>query len=98
MRPPIEHHGLDASELSVELGEVAAKLSAAYTELSAVKVQYLWLYFQGYKASGESSVVGRDRDAEIAAIAVKEDELTLEGNISSLTVLRDYLVALMKRG
>lgn len=81
-----------SGDLSDELEDVSGRLSAAYTELSAVKVQYLWLYFQGYKASAESSVVGRDRDAEIAAISVKEDELTLEGNISALTVQRDHLV------
>jgi hypothetical protein len=81
------------ADLIAELDQVSKRLSASYTELSAVKVQYLWLYFQGYKASQESSVVGRDRDAEIAAIAVKEDELTLEGNISALTVERDHLMA-----
>jgi hypothetical protein len=81
-----------SGDLEDALEDVSGRLSAAYTELSAVKVQYLWLYFQGYKASQETSVVGRDRDAEIAAIAVKEDELTLEGNIAALTVQRDHLV------
>ena len=81
------------SELEDALEDVSGRLSSAYRELSAVKVQYLWLYFQGYKASQESSVVGRDRDAEIAAIAVKEDELTLEGNIAALSVQRDHLMA-----
>ena len=80
------------SDLGDALEDVSGRLSAAYRELSAVKVQYLWLYFQGYKASVESSVVGRDRDAEIAAIAVKEDELVLQGNIDALTVQRDHLV------
>ena len=84
---------LQSVDLIAELDQVSARLSAAYTELSAVKVQYLWLYFQGYKASLESSVVGRDRDAEIAAIAVKEDELTLEGNIQALSVQRDHLTS-----
>jgi hypothetical protein len=82
-----------SADLIAELDQVSERLSKSYTELSAVKVQYLWLYFQGYKASQESSVVGRDRDAEIAAIALKEDELTLEGNISALTVQREHLVA-----
>jgi hypothetical protein len=86
---------LDAEELRTELDSVVAELGAAYVELSAVKVQYVWLFLQGYKGSHETSVSGRDRDGECAAAAVKEDELKLEGQIASLTVVRDHLVNLL---
>jgi hypothetical protein len=94
---PNLYPGLNPAELRYELGLVVSRLAGSYTELSAVKVQYLWLYHQGYKASIETSVSGREHDAEMAAVAVKEDELTLEGNIASLSVLRDLLVTLVER-
>jgi hypothetical protein len=94
---PTEYHKLTADELKEELAEVSTRLAGHCTELSAVKVQYLWLYHQGYKASQETSVSGREHDAEMASVAVKEDEVTIVGNIESSTVLRDLLVTLLER-
>ncbi len=46
--------------------KIARELSAAYTELAEVKIQYNWLYLRGYKDSTATSVSGRERDAEMA--------------------------------
>lgn len=85
---------LSPEELTEELDRVASSLSGAVLELCEVKVQYLWIWSQAYKGSLETSVSGRERDAEVAAIAIKEDEIRLQGNIDSLSVLRDLLVVL----
>lgn len=96
MRAVASYRDLSTDQLISELGEVAGELSGAYTELAAVRVQYMWLFLQAYGASPETSVSGRDRDGERAAVAVKEDEHTLLGQIESLTVIRDYLVKLVE--
>lgn len=73
---------------------VSERLAAAYRELAEVKVQYLWLYNEGYQRSHETSVSGRERSAEIAAQSIKEDEIRLEGNIAAMLVERDMLRAM----
>jgi hypothetical protein len=94
---PSEYHRLSTEELEAELIETCALLSGCYTELSQVKVQYRWLFLSGYKASQETSVAGRDRSGHIAAVAIEEDEITLQGKIDSLTVLRDLILSLLAR-
>lgn len=73
-----------------DLKSVSERLSAAYLELAEVKIQYLYVFHQGYMNSHETSVSGRERSGEIAAAAIKEDEIRLEANIASLTVMRDF--------
>jgi hypothetical protein len=90
----LDYAGLSPEKLTEELATTSTKLAAAYTELAQVKIQYLWLYNQGYQHTHETSVSGREHAGEIAAMSVKEDELTLEGNIASLTAIRDLLVVL----
>jgi hypothetical protein len=94
---PSELHGLSTEDLEAELIETSNLLSGAFLELSQVKVQYRWLFLQGYKASHETSVAGRDRAGEMAAMAIEEDQITLQGKIDSLVVLRDLLISLLAR-
>jgi hypothetical protein len=83
-------------ELAGEYERTCRELAASYTELGEVKIQYNWLYLRGYKDSVSTSVSGRDRDGEIAAMSVKEDQLRLEGEIGALSTIRDLLVTLGK--
>ncbi len=94
MRRPYSQ--LSGEELVEELDAVSSALSGAILELSEVKVQYLWLFHQGYQNSHESSVAGRDRSGEIAAGEIKEDETRLTSNIESLMVIRDFLAELLR--
>lgn len=96
MRNVSSYKGFSTEELIEELGSVTGELSGHYVELSAIRVQYMWLFLQAYAASHETSVSGRERDGERAAVAVKEDEWTLLGQIESLTVVRDYLVRMVE--
>ena len=73
-----------------DLESISKRLAAAYLELAEVKIQYLYVFHQGYMHSTETSVSGRERSGEIAAAAIKEDEIRLEANIASLTVMRDF--------
>jgi hypothetical protein len=82
--------------LDDDLKEVTGRLSAAYRELAEVKIQYLWLYNNGYTQSHETSVSGRERSGEIAAASVKEDEIRLEGNILAMTAERDLFMELRR--
>lgn len=92
---PSSYPELSDSDLKAELGSVAERLSEAFTELSAVKSQYIWLYHQGYRASHETSHAGKDVHGRQAALEIEEDQIRLQGNIDSLTVLRDLLVTLL---
>jgi hypothetical protein len=83
-------------DLDEKLSEVTGRLSAAYKELAEVRVQYLWLYHQGYQSSHETSVSGRERSGEAAAISIKEDEIRLEGNIAAMTAERDLFMELRR--
>jgi hypothetical protein len=85
---------LTDSERATEYEQICRELSGAHTELAEIKIQHNWLYLRGYKDSTETSVSGRERDAEMASVAIREDEFRLEGQISSLTVIRDLLVLL----
>lgn len=87
-------HLLGPSERLEWLEDISRELAGAYKELSQVRIQYLWSYGQAYRASQSSHVSGRIQEAEIAASAVKEDELELLGRIDSLVVMRDFLVTL----
>lgn len=92
---PSKYPALSKEELLDELASVVGRLSASYTELSAVKVQYLLLYHRAYQASHEQSHVAKDMHAQRYAFEIKEDEIRLEANIDSLSVLRDLLVTLL---
>jgi hypothetical protein len=92
--PPKPLHLLDSAERVAFLEDVARELSKAHLDLSQVKIQYMWAYGQAYKMSHSQHISGRIQEAEIAAAGIKEDELTLLGQIDSLTVMRDYLVGL----
>lgn len=87
---------LSPEELVEEFDSVSSSLSGAVMELSEVKIQYLWLYHQGYLNSYESSVSGRERSGEIAAEELMNDQIRLEANIESLSVLRDFLAVLLR--
>ena len=68
---------------------ISKRLADAYIRTGEVKVQYLYVFHQGYMNNSESSVSGRERAGEYAAASIKEDEIRLEANIASLTVLRE---------
>ena len=74
---------------SDDFESISKRLADAYIELGEVKVQYLYVFHQGYMNNSESSVSGRERAGEYAAASIKEDEIRLEANIASLTVLRE---------
>lgn len=84
-------HLLERDEWIAYLEDVCRELSAAYIELSQVRIQYMWNYGQAYRASQSAHVSGRIQEAEIAAAAIKEDELELLGKIDSLITIRDFL-------
>ena len=90
-------HLQSREERSTYLEDLTRELYAAHLELSEVRVQYLWAYSQAYKAAQSPHVGGRIQEAEIAAAAIKEDELALVGRIDALCAMRDYL-ALILRG
>lgn len=85
-------------ELGVALEEVTLRLSAAYKELAEVKIQYLYVFHQGYQNSHETSVSGRERSGEVAAAGIKEDEIRLEANIAAMIAERDLFVELRRGG
>jgi hypothetical protein len=87
---------LSAEELDQELIDVSERLAKSHEEMAQIKIQHAWLYHQGYRGSQESSVAGRDRDGEYAAMSIHEDELALEGNIAAQSVLRDLIVELRR--
>ena len=96
-RPLSEYHLLSPDELREELSRVSARLAGYFTELTPIRKQWLYYFFEGYNNSHETSVSGRERSGEYAARSLKEDELDIEGNISSATVQRDLLVTLLER-
>jgi hypothetical protein len=85
-------------DLALALEEVSFRLSAAYKELAEVKIQYLYVFHQGYQNSHETSVSGREQSGEIAAAGIKEDEIRLEANISSMIAERDLFMELRRGG
>jgi hypothetical protein len=87
---------LTPGERDIEHDRVCRELSAAYTELAEVKIQHNWLYLRGYKDSVATSVSGRERDAEMAAVSITEDQLRLEGQIAALSVIVDLLGVLSR--
>jgi hypothetical protein len=86
---------MSLEELASEADMVSRELSKAYAELAEVKVQYNWLFLRGYKDSVATSVSGRERDGDMAAVSIREDELKLEGQIGALGTIRDLLTVLM---
>jgi hypothetical protein len=85
---------LESAERVGYLEDVCRELCAAHLELSQVRVQYLWAYGSAYKAAQSAHVSGRIAEAEIAASAIREDELELLGRIDALSTMRDYLSSL----
>lgn len=92
MRLPAKpFHLLSSDERIQHLEDVCRELYACYIDLSQARIQYLWMYGQAYKAATSEHVSGRIQEAEIAAAAIKEDELELMGRIDALCAMRDYL-------
>jgi hypothetical protein len=95
--PPKPFHLLDAEERISHLEDICRELYACHLDLSQVRIQYLWHYGQAYKASVSNHVSGRIQEAEIAAAAIREDELALLGRIDALSAMRDYLSVVIGR-
>lgn len=93
--PDTPYADLLPDELMAEHEKLARELSAAQVELSEVRVQYMWIFGQAYKASAETSVSGREREAEIATAAIREDEIKLIGQIEALTTMTAFLSQLV---
>jgi hypothetical protein len=92
--PAKPYYLLSPDERLSHLEDICRELYAAHLELGQVRVQYLWSYGAAYKAAQSQHVTGRIQEAEIAAGALREDELELIGRIDALGTMRDYLVGL----
>ena len=86
---------LSTEELVEEYERTTKTLSGQITELGLIKVQRAWLFDQGYMNNAETTVSGRERAGDHAALSVTEDMIRLEANIESGRVLSAFLSDLL---
>lgn len=71
------------------------RVAALHVELAQVKISQARKRIAAYHSSEESSVSGRQRDADLAAIDLTCDVLDLEGDIASTNAKLSFLVELI---
>jgi hypothetical protein len=87
--------GLSTADLTTQLAVVVSELFNAYHEVGSTQASERQARVQGFLRSTETSVAGRERDAEAQSMHLTVTLYELQGRIKALTEERDLLRLLL---
>lgn len=81
---------MQLSDLLARLGEIATELAEAHNELATLLSAEVEGRVQAWASSQETSIQGRDRQAQAVVVPLTQDIFRLKANIKALEEERDH--------